>query len=329
MSEIIHLKQLKQFMDYMSIPTNLTESLNQQIYIMGYSKNKSLNVFEDDLLRSPINLTKQVQVINYTHNMIYHAQELYNAGERHGQKYVHLLKSREDFNPELIDPESEAAIKYRLEQEARFNSTDYADGKPRKDWFRTAPKARWSFGKKMAENIEEECQTKPKTKPYSGPEIKPVYFTDPNKFLVPALLWGPSNQINGLKESIALALKLNRTLILPKFYRHYLDPFCQNSWTDAIDPSLRINVGKLRQLLPIIYVSEIASVCPNGPEAIFPARPIDLEKPRLHIRYLHFFDIYQTNFIQNKQRNNKWFLTNYKSLTGKDGCSQNENLKLT
>ena len=33
---------------------------------------------------------------------------------------------------------------------------------------------------------------------------------DPKRFLYPALIWGPNNQINGLQQAVYLAIKLNR-----------------------------------------------------------------------------------------------------------------------
>ena len=41
---------------------------------------------------------------------------------------------------------------------------------------------------------------------------------NPDKFLIPVLAYGPMNQMNGLFETIALSIILNRTLILPKMY---------------------------------------------------------------------------------------------------------------
>jgi len=33
---------------------------------------------------------------------------------------------------------------------------------------------------------------------------------DPNRFLYPSLVWGPSNQIEGLQQAVYLSIKLNR-----------------------------------------------------------------------------------------------------------------------
>ena len=137
------------------------------------------------------------------------------------------------------------------------------------------------------------------------------FKTDPEKYLIPLLLWGPSNQLVGLRETIALSLILNRTLVLPKLYRHYVDPASGKAeWNDAIDPGIKISVTRLQKLLPVIYIDELPKICPDSKDiAILPARKIDFETPRFHIRYIHLFDIYQG-----------WVLTDYTKFIG-DGST--------
>merc|ERR1712110_952940 len=52
-------------------------------------------------------------------------------------------------------------------------------------------------------------------------EITPKYPQPADRFLLPILSWGPNNQITGLAESMMLARHLNRTLVVPPFYRHH------------------------------------------------------------------------------------------------------------
>ena len=171
----------------------------------------------------------------------------------------------------------------------------------------TTRTARVQLGPSKQPRKSEKCPNQPTTLP-TDTSIIPQFKLSPNKYLIPALLWGPSNQLYGIRESIALAIKFNRTLVLPKMYRHYADPGI--TWNNvAIDPALRISVQKLRELIPVIYISEINKLCPNGPDAIFPARNINLANKKFHIRYLHFFDRYQAD---------SWFLTDYDKL-GSDG----------
>ena len=51
--------------------------------------------------------------------------------------------------------------------------------------------------------------------PTTFKEIKhPKIILNSNRFLYPGLIWGPNNQIIGLKNSIYLAIKLNRYAVL-------------------------------------------------------------------------------------------------------------------
>ena len=51
-------------------------------------------------------------------------------------------------------------------------------------------------------------------------DLVPKIPLDPNKYLIPVLTYGPNNQLRGFRETIFLAIKLNRTIIPPPFYKH-------------------------------------------------------------------------------------------------------------
>ena len=44
-----------------------------------------------------------------------------------------------------------------------------------------------------------------------------------SKYLLPILFGGPNNQLVGFRESIYIAIQLNRTLVLPMFRKHRTD----------------------------------------------------------------------------------------------------------
>lgn len=44
-----------------------------------------------------------------------------------------------------------------------------------------------------------------------------------SKYLLPILFGGPNNQLIGLRESVYIAIQLNRTLVLPLFKKHRTD----------------------------------------------------------------------------------------------------------
>lgn len=78
--------------------------------------------------------------------------------------------------------------------------------------------------------------------------VDPIYKLNPNKFLIPALIWGPMNQVEGLRESIAIAISLNRTLVLPPMFRHFTDPDGPNG---LVDSDIRVDIPSIRNLLSV------------------------------------------------------------------------------
>lgn len=53
----------------------------------------------------------------------------------------------------------------------------------------------------------------------NNPEIK----LNSRGYLLPYLVWGPNNQLVGAIESVFVAIKLNRTFVLPRFMKHHTD----------------------------------------------------------------------------------------------------------
>jgi hypothetical protein len=92
--------------------------------------------------------------------------------------------------------------------------------------------------------------------------MEPKYQLDPNRFLIPALIWGPMNQVEGLRESIAIAISLNRTLVLPPMYRHFTDPDGPN---EVVDSKIRVDIPSIRQLLSVVSMDSLeSSFKPDG-----------------------------------------------------------------
>ena len=98
-------------------------------------------------------------------------------------------------------------------------------------------------------------------------KITPIYNLNPNKFLIPALIWGPMNQVEGLRESIAIAISLNRTLVLPPMFRHFTDPDAPNGDVDA---DVRVDIPSIRKLLTVTSYKRLAA----KPDGILYARTI-------------------------------------------------------
>ena len=116
-------------------------------------------------------------------------------------------------------------------------------------------------------------------------KIEPMIKLNPNKFLTAALAWGPNNQLRGLRETIYLAIRLNRTLVIPPFFKHRSD---QNATKEISDGDTKLRTGgvwdkategndkennamvlaehrfsinALRQLIPVIPAEQMIGKC--------------------------------------------------------------------
>ena len=88
-----------------------------------------------------------------------------------------------------------------------------------------------------------------------------VHTIRADRFLVPILIWGPNNQIRGFAETVFLAIKLNRTLLIPPFFRHTND--VNNEHASLLSPELVIDVRKLSNFISIAPYSKAVDIC-NG-----------------------------------------------------------------
>jgi hypothetical protein len=84
----------------------------------------------------------------------------------------------------------------------------------------------------------------------------PIFPTDSNRLLIPLLPMGPNNQLEGFLESVFLAIKLNRTICIPPFFKHRTDELNQ-----AISSDLRIDSKILSYLTTTCETKEIRSKC--------------------------------------------------------------------
>lgn len=76
--------------------------------------------------------------------------------------------------------------------------------------------AKWNMDKRQAVKKDIRQITKPLIE-------HPMYLMDPNRYLLPVLEGGPNNQVFCLRETIFIAIKLNRTLVIPRFIKHFTD----------------------------------------------------------------------------------------------------------
>lgn len=98
--------------------------------------------------------------------------------------------------------------------------------------------------------------------------IKPKYELNPNLFITPVFIWGPSSQLQGLREAIGVAIRLNRTLLLPPFLTHQTD---SSGGDNPVPVDIRLDIPKLRELLSIGFTDDLQ--CTQS-DVVFLARGI-------------------------------------------------------
>ncbi|CAK8691640.1 unnamed protein product [Clavelina lepadiformis] len=98
-------------------------------------------------------------------------------------------------------------------------------------------------------------------------EIKSFYKSSADRLLLPLLYNGPNNQLFGLRQAVALAILLKRTLVLPSFYEHTLDESVRLRTKARAED--RLDVEKLRKLVRVIPAESAAEICQGKFHAFF------------------------------------------------------------
>jgi len=132
--------------------------------------------------------------------------------------------------------------------------------------------------KRLEENINEKMEeddlvmeTCNIDNPPTGRE--PIYKTRADRFLMPLIGWGPNNQLRGFREAAILAVKLNRTLCIPPFFKHHSDSTsASKGGTDALPAEVRIDLEGVRGLVSTCETDEIQEKCDAKINSIFMAR---------------------------------------------------------
>lgn len=102
--------------------------------------------------------------------------------------------------------------------------------------------------------------------------VEPKYKLDPNKFLIPVFTYGPNNQLHGFRETVFMAIKLNRTVILPPFFKHVRNDATVEQQNEIVPAYLRLDVGKLRETVSLSPPETVAGSCDRRFDAFFTTR---------------------------------------------------------
>jgi len=84
--------------------------------------------------------------------------------------------------------------------------------------------------------------------------VEPKFKLNPKLFITPVYIWGPSSQLQGLRESIGVAIRLNRTLLLPPFLTHQSDT---KGGDKPVPVDIRLDIPELRKLLSIGFTEDL------------------------------------------------------------------------
>ena len=102
--------------------------------------------------------------------------------------------------------------------------------------------------------------------------VDPVFNLRKDHFLLPVLCYGPNNQVVGFRESIVMAVKLNRTLIAPPFFKHKRNDESATDDEQVLGADSRVDVDRLRELIPIKPGHSAHDACNNQFDAFYTTR---------------------------------------------------------
>ena len=91
-------------------------------------------------------------------------------------------------------------------------------------------------------------------------KLKPLIDLDRTKFLTPVLTYGPNNQLRGFRETVWLAIKLNRSIVVPPFFKHDRTDGMKKQ-AGIIPPVHRIDIEKLGRLVPVVSSEMMSNLC--------------------------------------------------------------------
>jgi len=105
-------------------------------------------------------------------------------------------------------------------------------------------------------------------------ELQPRIKLDPNKFLTPLLTYGPNNQQRGFRETVFLAVKLNRTIVPPGFFKHSRTDKDVEPWShgNLIAPWHRFDISALATMISTEDPMNIGNNCGGHFQSYFKAK---------------------------------------------------------
>ena len=91
-------------------------------------------------------------------------------------------------------------------------------------------------------------------------------------YLINLSPFGPNNQLRGFRDTLLLAIYLNRTIVMPPFFKHRTDPSSTRAGYLYQDPQQKLDGVEMAKLMPTITIEQFADRCPGGLDVAFLAR---------------------------------------------------------
>ncbi|CBY08169.1 unnamed protein product [Oikopleura dioica] len=86
--------------------------------------------------------------------------------------------------------------------------------------------------------------------------------------LIPMLVWGPNNQLQGFRESVYIAKALNRSIAAPLFFPNWNN----KGLPRTLEAPMRLNLKSLTEIMSVINPAEVSNLCDGSVTAIFKTR---------------------------------------------------------
>ena len=121
--------------------------------------------------------------------------------------------------------------------------------------------------------------------------------------------FGPNNQLRGFRDTLILAIYLNRTIVLPPFFKHRTDPSVNLKGYSYQDSQQKLDAHEIAKLLPVITLDEFSRVCEQGVDEVFLARESSIKS---EIKKIETFE----SILKMRIINRRSFMPRYSNESG-------------
>lgn len=119
-------------------------------------------------------------------------------------------------------------------------------------------------------------------------KIKPLLSSiRTDHYLVNVSPFGPNNQLRGFRDTLMLSIFLNRTIVIPQFFKHRSDPSVNILGYLYQDGQQKIDAEKLAEFMPVTTLDHFADECRGGLDVMYLARKHSVED---ELRHLNTFE---------------------------------------